>query len=318
MSMAQDKKTKVEEDAIVQAEILLEESKIDKSKILQDSGIVFLNWFEILISYCNGPLFVQGMIALLCNLFFGTDIGQWGLPKHLEAVLRSCVPIIEKNRERRNNGVKGREYGKKGGRPKKHTVEENPSGVVEETPNDKDNVSDKDTLSVFGRVGEPVVVPVTVKGWKNESGIKKKIYMTILALFFFKNLQNPEKQTEKLLQFYCAEDWSLKGKDDTSLLQAWVQHANRWEVKDDPMNRFAAGDLTMWEQLYRIAPDPIKFDMLDDEINFIHSEANIQIACSKAVAGWINDEAYADTEKIMRPWAKGKQVEYRYKNPVLQ
>ena len=58
-------------------------------------------------------------------------------------IMAQAVPQIDANFKRRENGAKGAEFGKKGGRPKKNPIgdnNENPIGVKTETPNVNDNV----------------------------------------------------------------------------------------------------------------------------------------------------------------------------------
>jgi hypothetical protein len=72
-------------------------------------------------------------------------------------------PQLEANNRRYNNGTKGAEYGKMGGRPKKETPNENnenPTGVIDrnpigdnienpkETPNENDNVNENVNVNV--------------------------------------------------------------------------------------------------------------------------------------------------------------------------
>ena len=67
-------------------------------------------------------------------------------------IMAQAVPQIDANFKRRENGIKGAEFGKKGGRPKKNpigdnnknpigVIDENPTGETTETPNVNDNVN---------------------------------------------------------------------------------------------------------------------------------------------------------------------------------
>ena len=66
-------------------------------------------------------------------------------------IMAQAVPQIDANFKRRENGIKGAEFGKKGGRPKKNpigdnnknpigVIDENPTGETTETPNVNVNV----------------------------------------------------------------------------------------------------------------------------------------------------------------------------------
>jgi len=68
------------------------------------------------------------------------------LPADAQIVFTMARPQIDANIERRENGKKGAEYGKKGGRPKKENpigvIDENPIGVNSKTPNVNVNVNE--------------------------------------------------------------------------------------------------------------------------------------------------------------------------------
>ena len=89
--------------------------------------------------------------------------GLHGGPKIIFLMAR---PQIDANNERRENGAKGAEYGKLGGRPKKNpigvidknpigVIEENPGGVNEKTPKvkvkEKEKVKDKEKENIKER-----------------------------------------------------------------------------------------------------------------------------------------------------------------------
>ena len=66
--------------------------------------------------------------------------------KVAQIVYTMAKPQIEANNKRKQNGAKGAEYGKLGGRPRKKPIgvnDENPIGVNSETPKDKVKVKDK-------------------------------------------------------------------------------------------------------------------------------------------------------------------------------
>lgn len=67
------------------------------------------------------------------------------------ALFCMAKPQIDANNQRFENGKKGAEYGKLGGRPRKNpkgVIEENPKGVNTKTPNVNDNVNDNENVNV--------------------------------------------------------------------------------------------------------------------------------------------------------------------------
>ena len=310
---------RIVEDAMTQAEIIFDDAENDKIEESLDSGVFYLSWLKVLVSYGDVGYFVVGMIAIMCNLFFGTDVGEWGLPRHMEAVLKSFVPVIEANKKRRKNGLKGAEHGYKGGRPKTscELPEENPTGVLSGPPNvtDKGKVYDNENLSVSMSEEESgderADVPVTVRGWKTSEGIKKKIYYAVLAVFFFRNVCCPEKQTEKFLRYYCTNELAMKGKKDAEVVRDWVQGANRWEVQDDQSTRFEQQDIDFWARLYDVAPEHIRPLMLGSSIQFKLEETTALIVCPKEGTDWIEDNVER-TRKILIHWRGNRSLTYKH------
>jgi hypothetical protein len=308
------------EDAITQAEVICEETDDDENKVLQDSGVIYLSWFKFLLSTGDVYVVATAMIALICNLFFGTEVKVWGLPKTVELALGTFIPTIKRARIRRDNGAKGAEYGVLGGRPKKgqNNTSQNPQGFTIKTPTetgsytDKDSVSDSDSAPDNMTEMAADTIPVSVRLWKTAGGIKQKIYYAVLSVFFFQNICQPERETEKFLRYYCTNALSMKGKKDSEVVLAWVQDASHWKVLDDQPTRFDRPDLDMWARLYALAPEHIRPVMLGSSIQFnLVDDTTAQIVCPKEVADWIEDNEER-TLAILRPWAGNRHLRYKH------
>ena len=110
---------------------------------MRDSFIFYRSFYEAIKDL---PRDVQGEIY--------TAIMEYGLygkeTENLKPIARSIFtlmrPQIEANNKRFENGMKGAEFGKLGGRPKKETPKK-PQRNPKETPNVNDNVNDNDNVS---------------------------------------------------------------------------------------------------------------------------------------------------------------------------
>lgn len=285
--------------AMDKANDLLFQAKSDPSLIKQDSGVIFLSWLGFALAHDPHTSLVV-LIAVCFNVFFGVDIAEWGLPDDVARAIETFVPTIKKNRKNRENGPKGAVGGVKGGRPRSS---KNPGGVIVETPSDSATETETETANVS--------VPVSVSSWQAASptDIKHKIYYAVLAVFFFANLRNPTRQTLKMLGYYSAADWALKDVDDEQKLAFWVDHAHRWQVNDDTLDRFRASDLNMWSELFVMAPDEIKERMIVGRIHFIQDHVTATIACDSDVIQWVlnNPSAFA----LVKKWSEGHQLKWR-------
>ena len=119
----------------------------------RDSFIFYASFWDAIKEL---PRDVQGEVL--------TAVIEYGLygetTEQLKPVARVIVtlikPQIDANNKRYENGVKGAEHGKKGGRPKKEKPQDNPKETPKkpqdnpkETPNVNDNVNDNDNVNVI-------------------------------------------------------------------------------------------------------------------------------------------------------------------------
>lgn len=90
-------------------------------------------------------------------------------------------PQIDANNKRRENGKKGAEYGKLGGRPKKDNGKQSvnkPLKNPEQTPNDNVNVNDNENDNVNDNANDNVNVNVNAKEKKHTYGEYKHVRLT--------------------------------------------------------------------------------------------------------------------------------------------
>lgn len=115
---------------------------------MKDKGFIFYPSFYETSAYLPDDVKLKTLSYIIEYGLYGKEPTPDSSTSYAQFVL--IKPQIDANTERRENGKKGAEYGKLGGRPKKpHTGnEENPIGVIDETPKDKEKEKDKDKDNV--------------------------------------------------------------------------------------------------------------------------------------------------------------------------
>ena len=167
--------------------------------------------------------------------------------KVAQIVYTMAKPQIEANNKRKQNGAKGAEYGKLGGRPKKNPIgvnEENPIGVNSETPKDKVKVKDKEKDKEKSKEKEKV------KEIKHTYGEYAHVKLTDTEAEKLKN-EFGEDMTQAAIT-YLDEYIEMKGYKAQShylCIRKWVINA----VKEhQPQKSKAAADL---DAFYQMAAD---------------------------------------------------------------
>ena len=126
------------------------EAKMEEKR---ESFIFYRSFFEA-ISELNSKEKLK-IYDAICELALNkTDTKLTGIP---QAIFTLIKPQIVANTERYENGAKGKEYGKLGGRPKKN----NPIGVLnenpKETPNNNVNVNENVNVNANANVSDSCV-----------------------------------------------------------------------------------------------------------------------------------------------------------------
>ena len=174
-----------------------------------------------------------------------------------KAIFLLIKPQIDANNKRYEDGCKGGEFGKAGGRPAKNKNAKNPSGVIEEqtqktpvglstkTPNENDNGNDNDNEN------ENVVVEEE----KKEEEIVKIEKQKNLADYYgeYKNVHLTKKQYDTL--YACILDRVILEKLINELSEAIARGKNNCKPFDkmNPDKHFA--DLKAFWRFYREHPE---------------------------------------------------------------
>ena len=133
----------------------------------------------------------------------------------IKAVLLLVAPQIDANNKRYENGCKGAEYGKLGGRPKKENPEETPKKPQEnpkETPNDNvnDNDNDKENIPPKPPKGGKRFTPPSVEDVRE----------------YVKSRSSPV-DPEAFCDFYTAKGWKVGNQT----MKDWKAAVRTWEKR---------------------------------------------------------------------------------------
>ena len=188
-------------------------------------------------------------------------------------------PQIEANNKKYINGMKGAEYGVKGGRPKKEKPQENPKETPKKpqenpslTPNvnDNDNVNDnisflekkkqKSDAAVSDLENENSESPLeTLQAPKEQSGGGRKKFTipTAEEVQAYCNERNNGILGQQFCDFYSAKGWKI-GKEP---MKDWKAAVRTWEMR----RKDQSPPITQ-PQPQISAPKRIRFDEYGNEV----------------------------------------------------
>lgn len=146
---------------------------------MRDS-FIFYNSFLLAIDELDDVMKLKLYDAISHYALRGEEPDLSGISKAVFSLIR---PQLDANIRKLENGKKGAEFGKLGGRPKKEKPQENPLGVIKENPKKTPNVNDNVNVNLNLNDIYPPIIPQM-----GEVSEKK-----ILKL----DLSNPNKAKEK-------------------------------------------------------------------------------------------------------------------------
>ena len=182
-----------------------------------DDSFVFYASFMEALELVPDEEYAGCVKCILAYAFEGNDIAATQMERIIMALVR---PQIDANKKRRKNGEKGKAYGSLGGRPKKETpmeAEENPIGVINETPNvnvnDNANVNDK----------------------------KKKRFTapTVEEVKEYCIARNNNVDPESFVAFYDSKGWKVGNASMKDWKAAVITWEKRQKSKASPAGKFA-------------------------------------------------------------------------------
>jgi hypothetical protein len=139
---------------------------------MRDSTVIYKSFYESLKEI---PKKNQADVwAAICEFaFFGKELELSGISKTVWILIK---PQIVSNNKKYENGTKGAEYGKLGGRGNKRKPQTNPKQTPNITPNDNvnDNDNDNDNDNVNDNDNKNEIAPKVFLSLNEEKKIKEK------------------------------------------------------------------------------------------------------------------------------------------------
>lgn len=165
------------------------------------------------------------------------------------AMFKMARPQIDANEKRREDGKKGAEFGKLGGRPKKENpigvIDENPIGVIEKTPNvnvnANANVNAKDKKE--GRMTRPTVEEVRSYCRERQYNVDADAFMAFYDSNGWKVGKNPMRDWKA-----CVRTWESRKREHPPNIQA---------VKKNAFSSFSDRHEYDFDELERVLSRPV-------------------------------------------------------------
>lgn len=180
--------------------------------INRETCVFHLSWFEAIETL---PKAVQGEAyrAIMMYALRGVEIEEQGQMTRL--IMAIAKPVIDTNNKRYENGCKGGEYGKLGGRPK---TPNKPQNNPKETPNKPQN----NPTCELGVLGGVLI--------KDKSLISNREIENIFNIFYFsRNLKFAKEEFERFINHYEANGW-CRGNSDKPIKNKEAL-AKSWKVE---------------------------------------------------------------------------------------
>lgn len=243
--------------------------------INRETCVFHLSWFEAIETL---PKAVQGEAyrAIMMYALRGVEIEEQGQMTRL--IMAIAKPVIDTNNKRYENGCKGGEYGKLGGRPK---TPKKPQNNPKETPKKPQN-NPTSELGVLGGVSI-----------KDKSLISNREIEDIFIIFYFyRNLKFAKEEFERFMNHYEANGW-CRGNSDKPVKNK-VALAKSWKV--ERAEKAMPDNVCEWlREVYTTAHNLGKEAQLIYSIERVTADENgkITIQCNRATCDLINEIATA-------------------------
>lgn len=212
----------------------------------RDSFIFYGSFYEA-ISCLDDATRLQCYDAVASYAITGIDPELNGVAKAIFALIK---PQIDANNKRYNNGCKGAEYGKKGGRPvTKNPIgdnDENPIGVNDEnpkeTPNEKENENVNENENEKEKENES---PSETKREKQAKEKRKRFSApSVDEVRDYCRERGNSIDAETFVDFYASKGWKVGNspmKDWQSAIRTWEKRECRASPREKPAS-FNAND----------------------------------------------------------------------------
>ena len=170
----------------------------------------------------------------------------------IKAVMLLVAPQIEANNKRYENGKKGAEYGKLGGRPKKENPTETPN-KPQENPTETPNVNVNDNVNVNVNDNDIKETPKPPKGGKRFTP------PSLEEISAYCKERGNGIDPEAFYNFYASKNWNV-GK---TKMADWRACVRTWEIR---RREERTGNVTPFKRKDegRYGPNGVRIDNIDE------------------------------------------------------
>ena len=182
--------------------------------------------------------------AIINYALDGIEPKLQGVPKAIFELVR---PQIDANNRKYENGMKGKEYGRLGGRPRKNpigVIEENPIGVPKKTPNV--NVNDNENVNV------------NEKEKKKVAKAPRFTKPSVEEIREYCRERNNQVDAEKFFDFYESKGWKVGNQS----MKDWKACVRTWESRDQAIRKTNNKFLNFEQRTYDM--DELERKLLDN------------------------------------------------------
>ena len=192
----------------------------------RDSFVFYRSFYEAILEIQDKALRMDCFDAIVMYALYGVEPKEGS--EIVQMVFKLVKPQIDANNRKYENGKKGAEFGKLGGRPKKANnplgvINENTLGVLSETPNV--NVNDNVNVNVKERDKREN------KGAKAPPSQFKKPTVDEVSQYIRENGYHVDPNS--FVDFYTSKGWKV-GKEP---MKDWKACVRTWERRESPGNK---------------------------------------------------------------------------------
>ena len=254
--------------------------------INRETCVFHLSWFEAIETL---PKAVQGEAyrAIMMYALRGVEIEEQGQMTRL--IMAIAKPVIDTNNKRYENGCKGGEYGKLGGRPRKEITPRKP----QENPKITPRKPQENPTCELGVLGGVLI--------KDKSLISNREIENIFNIFYFsRNLKFAKEEFERFINHYEANGWCRGNSDKPiknkeALAKSWKVEREEKRLPDN-INRWLHG---VYCKLKEEGKDAWRIFTIED---VVIEQGVVVIKCNRQVAELIESVAVSiprDFDKLV-------------------
>ena len=199
---------------------------------MERDSFIFYRSFAEALEELPAEQYKAIMVAITKKALNDEDVELKGIEKVIFTLIK---PQLETNNVRFNNGVKGAEFGKLGGRPRKEKELKENIGVIDKNPKKKPNVNVNENVNVKGDYkGEDASDDAhTQNNSKNKKTVFEKPDIGEVSDEYFcrtgfkKTTEECDKFADKFIAHYESVGWKVGKnpvKDWRACVRTWIHN----------------------------------------------------------------------------------------------